>query len=261
MSATAKYTIKWFHLRDLRPHPRVQRDYDDVHAKRIAADFDPDRFGTPSIIHAPGKAYYWIFDGQHRVAAAKIALGPDQRVPCAVYEEGIPEEKLAVIARGLNTIKRWRAIDDFRVRVLGKDPVALEINRIIEGHGLKISRQPGPSLVRGVVACEWVYKRISPAILDRALGVLHESWTKQGEALDANLVKGMGLFLSQYGDKIDDRHLVKRLMAHGNPLRLLGHARQLRQVAHMEVPRAVSKILFEEYNKRLRDINKLSEAA
>lgn len=250
--AVRRFKCEWLMLSDLDTHPRVQREFDEVHARKIAAGFDPDQFGTLSVLKAEvrGKVSHWVFDGQHRKWAASEAIGADQRVPCNVYE-GLSEEDCAKIAHGLNTRKAWRAIDSFLNRVRF-DATAQAINAIIHKNGLKVAMALHPGCIRAVVACEWLYLKCSPKVLERSLAILKESWGQYPEAFDNALIRGMGLFLEQYGDGIDEPHFVRRLTAHGNPLRFIGHARELARVAHKTLPRAVVEILREEYNKKLR---------
>lgn len=244
---------------DLKPHPRVQRMFDETHAKKLADSFDQDQLGTLSVLKviANQKSHYYVFDGQHRRWAAEQAAGPDRRLPCNVYE-GLSDEDCARISAGINGSKAWTAIDKFINRIKFDD-VAKKIAAIVEKNGLKISAQPTPGVVRAVVACEWVYVKCSPDALDRALRVLKESWGTWSEAFDSSLIKGLGLFLERYGSAIDERHLVRRLTVYGNPLRFIGHARELSVVAHKTMPRAVMMIFVEEYNKKMRGQNRIGE--
>src|SRR5215471_8120841 len=57
--------------------------------RAMAHDFDPDKLGAVAIWarkNLPaGRGRYVICDGQHRVAAIRMALGNDQRCPCLIY--------------------------------------------------------------------------------------------------------------------------------------------------------------------------------
>jgi len=250
VAAAIKFKTEWVQLRGLRTHPRVQRDFIESHAKKLARDFDPDKFGTISVNRVQGQDYQ-VFDGQHRIWACQAALGSDQKVPCHVYEN-LSDDECARITHGLNSKKSWTAIDTFRNAVTARDPVAADINRIISGLGLKVNKQPRAGSVRAVVACTWLYTRCSPQILERTLSILNQSWRQYPEAFDAAFIRGLGLLLNQHGNTIDESHFVRRLTGHGNPLRFLGHARELSRVANKSLPRAVVEVLREEYNKKLR---------
>lgn len=253
MGGYQRFSVEWLPLSLLETHPRVQRKFDEAWARKIAANFDPDEVGTLSVLKVlmRGKVHYWVFDGQHRKWAASESLGADQKVPCNVHE-GLSDEECAKRAHGLNNRKSWRAIDSF-VNRIRFDTTAQDINRIIQKCGLKVSDQPAPGTVRAVVACEWLYKKCSAEALERALRVLKGCWGSHYEALDQSMIRGMGLFLEKHGAEIDEKHLLRRLTAHGNPVRFLGHARELSKVTHKSLPRAIVEILREEYNKKLRN--------
>lgn len=256
--AARKFKEQWLALGDLRPHPRVQRQrFDEAWARKIAADFDPDQVGSLSVLRVPNRSHYWVFDGMHRQWAATEVLGSEQKVPCHVYD-GLSDEQCAEITLGLNNRKSWRAIDKFAQRVIAKEPVAVDMNRIVQKLGLKIGEQPTPDTIRAVTACEWVYRKCSPSVFERTLTVLHNAWSDQWEAFDGALIKGVGIFLEKYGEEIREDHFSKRLTMHNSPVRLVGHARELSKVSRKSLPRAVTEILVREYNTKLRGSNRIA---
>ena len=84
-----RYTTEWIPVRLLLVHPVVQRaTFSESWARRIAKFFDPDKFGVLECVPVGGRSKkFHVFDGQHRLYAARLYLGADQLVPCHVYAD------------------------------------------------------------------------------------------------------------------------------------------------------------------------------
>lgn len=252
-----RFKVEWIALKNLRVHPRVQRVFDEAHARRMAADFDIDGLGTLSVVKINDR--YFVFDGQHRRWAAIDVFGEDTTVPCHVYED-LTDKECAAIALRLNKTKAWRAIDTFLQRVLKGDTVAVDINRIIQRHGLKVANAFSPGIVRAVTACEFTYLKCSPAVFDRTLRLLKEAWGQEAEAFDQTLIKGLGMFLERHEGEIDEPHLLRRLIGHVKPISLMGNVRQFAKISQTTVTRAAEEMFCREYNKGLRGARRLGDS-
>ena len=78
--------LRWVPLTQMRVSPLAQRDLNQARVNRLAAVFDIEQMGAPTVSHRGG--WYYLIDGQHRIEALKLWLGfwEDQQVQCWCYE-------------------------------------------------------------------------------------------------------------------------------------------------------------------------------
>lgn len=77
--------LRWVALNRMKISPLAQRELNSARVDHLVAEFDPDQFGTPTVSERDG--WFFVIDGQHRVEAARRALGPDQHIQCWVYSD------------------------------------------------------------------------------------------------------------------------------------------------------------------------------
>ena len=81
-----------------------QRELDQNRVKRIVANFNPDLVNPIKVSYRNGK--YYVFDGQHTLAALKMRNGgKDLMVECKIYR-GLSEADEAILFSEQNGISR-----------------------------------------------------------------------------------------------------------------------------------------------------------
>ena len=131
--------IVWIPVRQLSVvWVQSQRPYVASRAKKIADNFDPDRFDPIKVTLPNGAGIYHIVEGQHRKGAVQILWGDDECAPCIIIEVEDPAEAARTFV-GINTL-RWRVdpISTFKVNVTAKENRECAINKIIDHCGYKI---------------------------------------------------------------------------------------------------------------------------
>jgi ParB-like nuclease domain len=78
--------LRWVPLTQMRVNPLAQRDLNQARVSKLAAAFDPEQMGAPTVSHRGG--WYYLIDGQHRIAAFKqwLSFWENQQVQCWTYE-------------------------------------------------------------------------------------------------------------------------------------------------------------------------------
>ncbi len=78
--------LRWVPLERMKVNPLAQRDLNQARVSRLAACFDPEQMGAPTVSLRGG--WYYLIDGQHRIAALKLWLGDwaGQEAQCWCYE-------------------------------------------------------------------------------------------------------------------------------------------------------------------------------
>lgn len=217
--------LRWVPIAKMKTSPVAQRQLNQARVDHLAAEFDLEQLGTPTLSERDGSFY--IIDGQHRIEALRQIGWGDQQVQCWVYA-GLTEQDEADKFDRLNDVLAVHAFDKFRVRVAANREVEADIDRIVRAQGLCISRDKVPGAIGAVGTLRRVYTRADAKTLARTLRIIRDAYGDSG--LEAPVIDGIGLLCQRYnGDLNDDTATAKLAGAHGGVNGLLGKAELLRQ--------------------------------
>ena len=91
---------------------------------------------------------YWVYDGQHRVLAAK-KRDDIFDLPCIVFNVGAVSDEADAFVRG-NTVRgAMRRLDKYKAQIVAGDKTALAVQDLVESCDYRIGAGTG----EGVVAC------------------------------------------------------------------------------------------------------------
>lgn len=217
--------LRWVPLERMRVNPLAQRDLNQARVARLAACFDPEQMGTPTV--SCRGSWYYLIDGQHRIAALKQWLGTweSQQVQCWCYE-GLTEAQEAEVFLTLNDTLAVHAFAKFKVSVQAGRGTEADVDRIVRALGLRIARAGGG--ISAVGTLRRVYARGGAATLAKALRIIRDAYGEAG--LDGPVIDGIGLLCQRYDGELSEQRAVERLSsAHGGVAGLVSRAGQLRQ--------------------------------
>jgi hypothetical protein len=137
-----KARLRWVPLTQMRVNLLAQRDLNPARAAQLAAAFDVEQMGNPTVSHRGG--WYYLVDGQHRIEALKCWLGSweDQQVQCWTHE-GLTEAAEAELFLTLNDTLTVGAFAKFKVAVQAGRDAEADVDRIVRALGLRIARGSG----------------------------------------------------------------------------------------------------------------------
>ncbi len=133
-------------------HENYQRNLNDAKRKAIAAGWRWPACGTLSVVQRPDGSY-WVFDGQHRLAAALTRSDIDT-LPCLVFR-GIPGGLSGEAEAFLNQNKLRKSltgIECFKAQLTSGDPIAQEMLQLVAQSNRVIADHSSPSTVQCVQA-------------------------------------------------------------------------------------------------------------
>ncbi len=160
---------------------------------RIANQFDAGVLGIVKVSKRGGR--YYIIDGQHRVTACKMLGIPTMKVEIleglTVEEEA---EKFLKINGANGEVTRLSAFDVFNAKVVAKQPTAVSVKNIIEGHGFSI----GFGNVMSVKKLMRLHDKHGALIFDRAFRVIKNAWGGDKTALSTYIMSGVIEFIATY---------------------------------------------------------------
>lgn len=255
--------IEWIKIDHLFCDESYQRPLDQRRAERIAAEFDPDAFGTLTVSKRADNRYMTI-DGRHRAEALRVLGWDGQRVPCRVFR-GLSQSKEAKLFATCNNYRALRFIDRFMSRLTEKEPVAIAIAKIASDAGYRVERKGRDGTITAARALENVYigkgQRISginPTALKSTLLVLTEAWGRTTASVNGLVIEGVGLFFLRYGDAPDRARVVRKLAGTvTGPSGLMVRGKGKREMHGGSIVQGVAHYLTEEYNRGLRGKKRL----
>jgi hypothetical protein len=205
--------------------PLAQRDLNQARVDRLAADFDLEQLGTPTVNFRDG--HWFVIDGQHRVSAlVQIGYG-DQQIQCWAYR-GLTDTEEAEKFLKLNDILTVNAFAKFKVSVQAGREEECAIDNVVRSAGLRISQDRSQGAISAVNTLLRVYRRGGPENLARTLCVIRDAYGDAG--LEASVIDGIGLLCHRYGSDLTDERAVAVLSkAFGGVHGLLNKAEFLRK--------------------------------
>jgi hypothetical protein len=237
--------LHWVPLARMRVNPLAQREVNPARVALLAASFDPEQIGAP-VVSRRGDWFYLV-DGQHRIEAYKLWLGPweDQQVQCWCYQ-GLSEAQEAELFLKLNDTLTVSAFARFKVAVQAGRDAEADVDRIVRTLGLRIGRGAGG--ICAVATLRRVYARGGPAVLSRALRIIRDAYGEAG--LDGPVIDGISLICQRYDGDLSEQRAIQRLSAaHGGVSGLISRAGQLRQSTGSAPAQCVAAAAVEVINR------------
>ena len=215
MAAKIDCSMADINTRDILVDELGQRDVNRRRAQfnKIMRTFDPNLVQPISVALIDGK--YYCFDGQMtmKVLKAKNA-GRDLCVKCRVYTGMTKMDAANMFINQRGTTSRVTLTD--KIRVLGNygDKKSIDFQRITENNGLEIS-WTGNKAKNAVVAVSTLWNEFQ-AFNDNELyamyiRVLKGAWKGDPAGVQAQILKGLGLFLRTYKTQAKEDVLVVKL--------------------------------------------------
>lgn len=258
-------TIEKITAKDLFVDPDVQRTLRPTRVEEIVAKFNPDALGILAVSRREDGRNH-LMDGQHRHAAVIMLDGADWGLECEVYT-GLSKSQEALMFRLLNNTRPPTVLEKFKVRVVEGDPVAVEINSILEENGWRLSNTKGDGAFSAVSNTEQVFVRAETAkgsgagkqMLTWVLEVVNAAFGHDANGVRAEIVVGLSLLWMRHANQVDVAKLVTQLATYnGGPLALISSATTLRDLRGGTTGDAMAERLVALANKG-RKVNRLPD--
>lgn len=134
---------------------------------KIANNWDWHLVGAIIVSERNGK--YYVVDGGHRVRASMKLNGMVKELPCMVYKkDGVQDESKTFM--GQEDRKNLSCYDRHRAALCAKDPVAIQVDKIANESGYRISDSAGDFVFQAIAS---LYKAVksNAQIASQALSV------------------------------------------------------------------------------------------
>lgn len=222
---TREARLRWIPLGQMRVSPLAQRDENPNRVAMLTQHLDLEQLGNPTVSERDG--WYWVIDGQHRIAALKaFGFTEDDTVQCWVYL-GLSEQEEAEMFLKLNDSLAVAAFSKFKVGVNAGREAECEIDRVVRANHCVVSRDGVPGAIGAVAVLRQVYSRSGSVVLGRTLRIILAAYGDPG--LSAPVIDGIGHLCGRFNGELEEGDAVARLSkAHGGVNGLLTKAEELR---------------------------------
>lgn len=233
-----------------------QRQLRVSNVNKIVRNFNPVGFGLLQVSHRDGK--YFVFDGQHRLEAAKRLKMVT--VECLVYE-GMSYEDEANAWKYFNgSSTKPTQLDKAKVELITGDPEAMALDDCVNKTGLYIDyeNQGSNGSIGAYKTLKKVFSDHGEMNLMKTLAILKRAFGIERKAFQESTIFGVSNFIVEYStnEKYDEKWLIKRLEETGvDPL--INMINQSKKMFNTTKKEAATSVLLQIYNKNKLKSNKL----
>ncbi len=193
------------------PRDLYQRGLDNRRVREIANHFDECIANEPKVSARDGK--YFVFDGQHTVAARKMLNGGlDLPILCKVYTGLTAKDEAILFAHQTGFAAKVYPGARIRALVFAGDPDAIAFVKAPESTGLSLSlsQSRGRNRIGCVSTAYDEFKNVGAEIYIEALRIIAAAWDGHKDSLRAETIQGMTEFVKLYHDEYNPKRLVSR---------------------------------------------------
>lgn len=167
-----------------------QREFAEKLVSTIVSKFDIDKYEPPTVNVRPDGTYF-VVDGGHRLEAAKRLHM--ETVTCRVIS--IPVENEAMYFLELNRQRRWvTPVQTFKAELKAGRPSAIEIARVLDARGLRVSKSHSPHTVTCTGTLHKIYAGHGTVGLERVLDAVLVWSENEPRRFSGQLLQGLDLF-------------------------------------------------------------------
>jgi len=206
------YRMMELNTRNLIIPAEYQRKLNPKRVERIVDTFDPNIVNEPKVSQRNG--LYYVFDGQHTIAALKVLHnGSDFPILCKVYRGLTPEKEAALFSQQTGASAPLTANARHRAKVFSGDAEAIAFQQATEAAGLYLGcdQSGGHYRLNCIRTAFHEYQRLDTELYMEGLHILLTAWDGKPGSLLADMVKGMMGFVELYYGEYDRGKLIDRL--------------------------------------------------
>lgn len=194
------------------PRTTYQRTLNEVRVRKIAAEFDERIANEPKVSSRDG--HYYVFDGQHTIAARKfLNRGQDLPIRCKVFYGLTERDEALLFAQQTGASANLTAGARFRALVFGEDKDAVAFLKATESVGLCVDckQTRGVNRLACIATAFDLYKKVGSQIYREAMRIIVEAWAGNPDSLRAETVQGVVEFVNLYYGEYNRKRLVTKL--------------------------------------------------
>lgn len=194
------------------PRESYQRNFNDKRAQKIAKEFDERIANEPKVSFRDGR--YFVFDGQHTIAARKLLNGGDDLpIKCKVYFDMSEQDEALLFAQQTGVSAPLSAGAKLRAELFGEDPKALAFKAATEAVGLNIDydQDRGKNRIGCIQTAREIYAAIGEDRYKEAMEIIKTVWDGAPDSFRSENIKGIARFVDLYHEEYNPKRLITQL--------------------------------------------------
>lgn len=248
------YTYKQINSSSIYSDPEYQRVVDFARVKNIVSNFNPSLVNPIKVSSRNNK--YYVFDGQHTLAALKMRNGnKDLAVECKVYT-GLTQQDEAILFSEQNGISRSVKINaKMKALYAAGDKEIIEMHDLIASQGIKFDFSECKGRNK-IIACSTIYKIFKKTTCSEfcdILSIIKDSWNGDPESFNKEILSGVYVFYINFKSQIDKKKAISQF-SKISPQAIIREGKLFKDGGD----KRFAKQLVIAYNKKLRG-NRLAE--
>jgi len=202
--------FKWVKVGSLYVDEAYQRPLSSERVWEIATEFTWALFEPLWVANRKGKGTLYIVDGRHRNASAVI-LGKDKipEVPCSIRRTESVEEEAGIFVDLQVKRRRLTSAQQFAAKLVKKDPIALDLQKIMSKHGFKVvsDRFGGNAIdaaqneITAVGTLEAIYRSGGRNRVSSVLQIIRDAWDAVPPTTSAWMLRSLNRMIEREPSK------------------------------------------------------------
>jgi hypothetical protein len=245
--------LAFIEMEKIRVDASYQRPLKERRVAQILREFTWAQFGTLMLVDQ-GDGSFTVYDGQHRLEAAKRHPGIDV-VPAAIVKlDQAFEEAQSFLGVNLNR-SAISTVEKYYAGLEAGDETMMRICSVLEEAGCEVvpagTKSPAPNRTSSISAIERAINAYGDKAVTQACLTLVAAWSKDVGALNGSLIQALARLYRNNKHMIDEARLVTKLRSKDRKI-LTADAEALRKMGGGDAPLALAKAIVEIYNKGLQ---------
>ncbi|NSZ06436.1 ParB N-terminal domain-containing protein [Agrobacterium tumefaciens] len=245
--------LMWVAMDKIRVDRNYQREIRPGRVAQILKDFNWAHF-QPVMLAQQEDGTFTVFDGQHRVAAARAHPGVTEIPAAVVRVDSARDEAGAFLGVNVNRTnvstveKYWAGIEAGDADMMAVCSVLEEAGcEVVQAHGVK----PAATKTHAVTAVSRAIKSYGDAAVISACRAIVAAWPNDTGALNGVVIQAVARLYRNNKATINDERMVMKLRGKNRQI-LSSDAEAIRRLSGSDAGLALSKALVEIYNKGLQ---------
>lgn len=232
-------------IKNLVSNQTYQRNLSVAHIQKTAENFDVHQINPVKVSRRDGINY--VFNGQHTIEiVAAVSGSRDTPVWCMVYDGMDYTAEADTFAKQQKYVKPLLPYEIFMANIEAGNDDQILIKSLVESYHLRIASSKGPGCVCAISTIEYIFHRYGLNTLDRTLRLCVAAWEGEQDSLTANIIKGIALMITAYGDSLRDDLFQEKVGKFSS--REISRSARERKMGSM----GYAEVMLAAYNKKTR---------